>query len=585
VARALPLPLLLCACSTTPSEKSAASSDCTAPVTVYFDADGDGHGDPAVALETCEPPEGYVETADDCDDVASERHPGVAELCNGQDDNCDGTIDPPGSLGEQTAYVDADGDGHGDPDEPRTVCALESGLVETADDCDDTEALASPSLVEQCGDGIDNDCDGGPGPCALSPAGELALPAFTGEAAGEQAGRALAVGDLDGDGQDDLVIGVPFAVLDGSGGPGEAWLHRGPLGDAGLREGLLLPSTERGSYLGAALAAADLDGDGDAELLVSAPGPGADPDLDPSGVVLVIDDPESPSPAAVLVGARTQRGTGQALSVGVQQSSGTPSTAVGVAQNAATGIGLVWLLDGSPVGTVPLDEEATVVLGQAAGDGVGSVVSYVGDLDGDGLDELAIGAPGLTDEQGAVHLFSAPAPDRSSTADADRELLGLGSSLRLGKSVAAGDLDGDGRDDLVVGEDGARGQVHVFTALSAAPTLAEATATITADTDGTALGDALAVVDLDGDGALELVLSDASLGTGKGGLRRFMGGALAGALAPDDSERAWWQEGASSLTLAAGELSGAAPGDLVLGLPQADAKAGAVLVLPGALGL
>lgn len=581
MARVLPLCLLTIACSATDPapDKSPGPGDCAAPVTVYFDADGDGHGDPTVALETCEPPEGYVETADDCDDVASERHPGVAEWCNGRDDDCDGTVDPPGSLGELTAYVDADGDGHGDPDAPRTVCELDSGLVTTADDCDDSEPLAAPSLDERCGDGVDNDCDGGPGPCALSPDGELILPALEGTAASEAMGRAVAVGDLDGDLQNDLIVGIPGAST------GEAWLHRGPVGADGPGAGLLLPTTSQGSLLGTAMAAADLDGDGISELLVGAPGPGADPDLEPYGVVLVITDPESTAPEAVLVGAPSHLRTGQALSAGVQQSSGTSSVAVGVDQNAATGIGLVWVLDGSPSGTVPLDEEARAVLGQAAGDGVGSVVSFVGDLDGDGLDELAIGAPGSTDEQGALHLYFTPPPARSSTKDADRELLGAASSVRLGKAVTAGDLDGDGQDDLVVAENGAGGRVHVFTTLSSAPTLAEATATVTARTDGTELGDALEVVDLDGDGVLELVMSDASLGGGSGGLRRFLGGDLAGTLSADDSERAWWREGAGTVVLATGELTGAEPDELVLGLPDADTKAGAVVVLPGALGL
>jgi len=63
--------------------------------TYYRDADGDGYGDPVVAITACSAPAGYVANKTDCNDtVGSGRviHPGATEICfNGVDDNCSGT--------------------------------------------------------------------------------------------------------------------------------------------------------------------------------------------------------------------------------------------------------------------------------------------------------------------------------------------------------------------------------------------------------------------------------------------------------------------------------------------------------------
>jgi hypothetical protein len=63
--------------------------------TYYRDMDGDGHGDPASPLEACEPPAGTVPIGDDCDDRNAERHPGLPEICDGLDNDCNpATIEP-----------------------------------------------------------------------------------------------------------------------------------------------------------------------------------------------------------------------------------------------------------------------------------------------------------------------------------------------------------------------------------------------------------------------------------------------------------------------------------------------------------
>ena len=94
----------------------------------------------------------------DCDDTRGGAHPGLPEVCNHRDDDCNGIVDED-SLVE--GHVDADRDLYGAG--PRTMACAGNGLSVTDTDCDDLSPAAgrrSPAFEEVAGDGIDNDCDG-----------------------------------------------------------------------------------------------------------------------------------------------------------------------------------------------------------------------------------------------------------------------------------------------------------------------------------------------------------------------------------------------------------------------------------------
>jgi len=93
----------------------------------YADADRDGFGDPTATTTACTPPAGYVEDDSDCDDTDAAINPEAAEVCDGVDNDCDGGVDEEGATGGDTWYIDADGDGYGDPDATTTACTQPSG--------------------------------------------------------------------------------------------------------------------------------------------------------------------------------------------------------------------------------------------------------------------------------------------------------------------------------------------------------------------------------------------------------------------------------------------------------------------------
>jgi hypothetical protein len=144
-------------CDGLDNDCSTAADDGLAFTEWYVDADADGFGDETESTSACAQPEGYVEDATDCDDADALSFVGASEVCDLEDNDCDGAIDD-GAVDERTYYDDADSDGYGDADLSVSSCGLPAGYAETGDDCDDANSLVHPDAIETC-NGLDDDCD------------------------------------------------------------------------------------------------------------------------------------------------------------------------------------------------------------------------------------------------------------------------------------------------------------------------------------------------------------------------------------------------------------------------------------------
>ncbi len=136
----------------------AAADRC--PPRRYRDSDGDGFGDPLVPVDVCRELPWAVENADDCNDDRSSQYPHAPELCNAEDDDCDGAVDEDSGCGCDTGCDDGDA--------CNGIETCRDGTNECLDgtplDCDDEDACTTDTCAPSTGcQHIPLDCDDGRG--------------------------------------------------------------------------------------------------------------------------------------------------------------------------------------------------------------------------------------------------------------------------------------------------------------------------------------------------------------------------------------------------------------------------------------
>lgn len=229
-----------------------------------------------------------------------------------------------------------------------------------------------------------------------------------GESAGDFLGNDVSVaGDVNGDGYSDIIVGAHYND-DGGSNAGEVYLYQylpNPsleLLDLGSDVG-----ENDGDHLGSSVASGDINGDGYDDVIVGAYG----------------------------------------VDVGVDN-----------------GVGRVYFYHGSEngIGTTP----DSYVTGEEAGDSFGYKLACAGDVNADGYDDVIVGAYANDEEAsyaGKVYCYHGSSSGIAQDADPDWEKTGEKYEDKLGTAVAgAGDVNGDGYDDVLLGagnyDDGATDQ-------------------------------------------------------------------------------------------------------------------------------
>ena len=393
--------------------------------------------------------DGYDSTVD-CDDEDANIHPGAQELCDGEDQDCDGTVDE----GVQTTwYEDTDGDGYGDPETAIEACNPSGDQLAEGDDCDDGSPDVHPDAQEICEDGIDQDCDEADRSCTYGGTYELSQAdvKLTSLHGGEDAGRRVDVGDLTGDGVNDLVVATLYARNYWGG----AFIVPGPVASSGsLAElGHYLEGSVATSGAGRSVGIGDLNGDGLGDLLVGAP-------WAPTPSAWITFGPITANSAVEEADVQLTGPTGtyaaHGCDLGDVDGDGLVDVVVGAyaAHGGANGSGLAWVVHGPlTAGTRRALSESTdgLIWGTSNNGYFGRWVQAGADANGDGIGDVLISAPYDTLGAGAAYLFLGPLSARITTDEADGAWTGEQPGDYAAEGIGLGDIDGDGRTDLLVG--------------------------------------------------------------------------------------------------------------------------------------
>jgi hypothetical protein len=273
---------------------------------------------------------------------------------------------------------------------------------------------------------------------------------FDGETTGDRFGTAIVVGDLDGDAAPEIAISAPFHDSGGLDDAGRVYLF-----DAGAAldatPDLILDGRRMDEFFGASLAlGADVTGDGRPELFVGAPFDDA-PATEPGWVYAFEGGATFDATFDLLLeGDALGDQFGRALATGGDlNDDGQPDLVVGAPTHDTAGseAGRVYVYHGGAAFDTGFDATFD---GAVAFDFFGAELLLT-EITGDGTADLLVGAPfvdagGLTNA-GRVYVYQgSPAPGLLLTLDGTQESIRFGARL-----AAAGDASGDGAPDLLVG--------------------------------------------------------------------------------------------------------------------------------------
>src|SRR3989339_784471 len=320
---------------------------------------------------------------------------------------------------------------------------------------------------------------------------------ITGEGTDSSFGFSFSTGDLNSDGKTDLVVGAQGY----NSSQGRVYIFYSQNGQVNLNKSIVGESTS--DYFGNAMTSGDFDADGDIDLAVGA----YEYNTGQGRVYIFYNDydyGDHASTADEIITGETSNSFGNSLVAGDLNADGKTDLAVGANWSTQCSV-YIFYNDGNYTSLASTADE--IITGEASSQ-FGTSMS-VGDLNSDGKEDLVVGAVNYSSYRGRSYIFYNDGSYAASAASADEIITGEASS-QFGTSMSVGDLNSDGKTDLIVGAksfSSFTGRTYIFYNDGQYPLNAtSADIMITGENNGDYFGIAMIVDDFTSDGKDDLLV-------------------------------------------------------------------------------
>ncbi|MBN2071739.1 MAG: FG-GAP repeat protein [Candidatus Krumholzibacteriota bacterium] len=245
--------------------------------------------------------------------------------------------------------------------------------------------------------------------------------------------------------------------------------------------------------------------------------------------------------------------------------------------NATSGVAYIYY-----GGQLFTDQPGLVLYGESSGDRFGSSVASAGDINNDGYDDVIVGAYGRNTERGCAYVFfGGNEPDNT----VDLIVIGNVTGDRFGISVAsAGDVNDDNYGDIIIGASGAGddGEAYIYFGGSSVDNLKDVVMSIDGPGSDNLFGCSVSGAgDVNGDGIDDVIVGAGMYGEDRGRAYVFLGGTIMDPLADvvidgsDDGDRF------GTCVSSAGDVNGDGYSDVIVGAYWKNVEDGAAYIFLG----
>jgi len=390
---------------------------------------------------------------------------------------------------------------------------------------------------------------------------------FNGLVTGSYFGETLSnAGDVNGDGYDDIIVGA-FNTITGS-----AYIYFGGLNMNTAPDIVLTGEPSVGNtFFGTSVSTAgDVNGDGYSDVIV-----GASLFNSSAGRAYIYLGGSSMNNVSdiVLTGEASNNSFGYAVSTaGDVNGDGYSDVIVGAyGYVSSTGRSYIFLGGASMNNTADL-----IITGAAVDNTFGGSVSTAGDVNADGYSDVIVGANNYSLSTGRAYIFFGGV---SMNNIADVTMTGEAGNNFFGSSVSkAGDVNGDGYSDVIVGASGYvsnKGRSYVFFGGAAMNNISDVT--MTGESAGSNFGISVSTAgDINGDGFSDIIVGTNSFSSGPGRAFVFFGGALMKNIPDADMTGESLSSSFGNSVSTAGDVNGDGYSDIIVGSYGFNATTGRV---------